>query len=343
VSLPAPRRETPAARRTFAERRESPDRDIRWIIGMVASLAIPAAITLATINAEADPQHADKEITPYGYTVSLLLFIVPILVLLAWRLVKGRGNPHHFRALMWASGAIAGIGFVLDLFFGYSFFTFPNATATLGIRLPAWSFESMSWVPSYLPIEEFGFYIFGALFVIAVYQWADADWLCDYTADDYTALAETHGGMLQVNWRALGIWCVLLALGFVVKKLGPVPEGLPGYFIFIMVLGVLPFFLFLHTIRKFVNWRAFAFAYVNLTLVSLLWEATLGVPYNWWNYHHKHMLGIKIFAWASLPVEAVLLWIVIAWDCIIAYELFRVFFHIDRPLKQAMLGTGTAA
>ena len=113
------------------------------------------------------------------------------------------------------------------------------------------------------------------------------------------------------------------------------------YFLFIMLIGFLPTVLFLETIAPFVNWRAFGFAYVNLTLISLIWEATLGVPYNWWNYRHDHMLGIKIPAWSSLPVEAVLLWLVVAWDCVIAYELFRVFFHMDRSVQDAMLGTGS--
>jgi hypothetical protein len=43
-------------------------------------------------------------------------------------------------------------------------------------------------------------------------------------------------------------------------------------------------------------------------------------------------------AWADLPMEAVLLWLVIAWDCIIAFELFRVYFHMDRPVRAALLG-----
>jgi hypothetical protein len=323
---------------TLAERRQHPGRDIAWILGMVASIAIPAAITLSTIGAPPDPADPGRDITPYGYTISLLLFVVPIAVMFAVRRRLGI-DPRHLRALIWSSGAIASVGFVLDLFFGHSFFTFPNAGATIGVRLPAWSFDELRWVPSYLPIEEFGFYVLGSLFVIALYQWADAEWLNDYSNDEYAELASSHRAILTVNWPSLPWWVGIVVLGFVVKRMGPYPDGLPGYFLFIAVLGLLPTFLFLHTIRTFVNWRAFAFAFVNLTLISLLWEATLGVPYNWWNYHHERMLGISIAAWSKLPLEAVLLWLIVAWDCIVAYELFRVFFHMDRRVRDAMLGT----
>jgi hypothetical protein len=329
---------SPTQTASFAARRQSPDRDIRWIMAMVGAIAVPAAITLATVRSEPDPLHPDRADSPYGYTVSLLLFALPILLLVVWR-VKQAPIKRHLRALLWASGVIASVGFLLDLVFGHTFFIFRNSAATIGLRLPAWSFTTMEWIPSYLPVEEFGFYILGSLFVLAVYQWADADWLCDYSVDDYLELANQHAAIMRVHWRSLIWWGALVVAGIAIKRLGPEPIGLPGYFIFIMVLGFLPSFLFLQTIRTFVNWRAFAFAYVNLTLISLLWEATLGVPYEWWNYNHSHMLGIKIFAWSALPIEAVLLWLVVAWDCIIAYEIFRVFFHMDRDVRAAMLGT----
>jgi len=305
---------------------------------MVASLAIPAAITLATVQDVAHPLHPDREHTKYGYTVSLLMFVFPSLLLLIWRIRNG-GDNRHLRALWWSGGVIAVVGFVLDLFFGYTFFVFPNPEATLQLRLSAWSFADRAWMPRYLPVEEFGFYILGSLFVVAMYMWADAEWLCDYEAEDYEALARSHRRILRINWWAMLWWFAFMLVGILFKRYGPVDHGFPGYFLFIMVLGFLPTVLFLHTIRTFVNWRAFGFAYGNLTLVSLLWEATLGVPYNWWNYNQSHMLGIRIAAWANLPIEAVLLWLVVAWDCIIAYEIFRVFFHMDRSIHDAMLGT----
>jgi hypothetical protein len=105
-----------------------------------------------------------------------------------------------------------------------------------------------------------------------------------------------------------------------------------------MTLGFLPTFLLLRGVAPFVNWRAFGFTYPILMLISVMWEATLGVPYDWWNYHHHQMLGIRFFAWSNLPLEAVLLWLVIAWDCILVYETFRVIGHMNRPVLEALFG-----
>ena len=313
----------------------SPTSDIKWILAMLLSLVVPAFLTLSTIRHH--PGSARPDSSPHGYTVSLLLFLIPVVNMYWWRYLHP-GGPHHRRALFWASGTIAALGFLLDFAFGYSFFVYPNELATLGIRLPAWSFADGRWIPNYLPIEEFGFYIFGAWFVLGVYVWADAMWLKDYHPDDFAALAHRKAKLIDVHWRSVGLVIALIALGIVAKKLGSSPEGFPGYYVFIMCIGFAPTVLLLNGLKDFVNWRAFAFAYGNLLLISLMWEATLAVPYGWWNYKEDQMLGIVVMAWSNLPIEAVLLWMVIAWDCIIAFELFRVVLHMDKPIAEAMLG-----
>lgn len=318
-------------------RKTDPGRDIRILLGMVVTLGLPAVMTLASIQARPEDALKDPNASRFGYTISLLLFLFPILVLFGLHLQAHKPNVHR-RALIWSSVAIASIGFVLDTVFGYTFFTFKNPYATLGIYLPSWDWAAMSWVSGYLPVEEFAFYILGALFTIAVYLWANDEWLADYDPDVHRDLCRAVPKLIHVSWGSLWIWLALLAAGIVFKRVGPHPEGFPGYFIFVMTLGFLPTFLFLRAISPFVNWRAFGFAFGILLLVSLIWEATLGVPYDWWNYHHDQMLGIKVRAWADLPMEAVLLWLVIAWDCIIAFELFRVYFHMDRPVRAALIG-----
>ncbi len=314
-----------------------PRRDIRDLLWMVAIIGLPAVCTLATIRTRPEHARSHPDPSPYGYTVSLLLFLFPVVVLSVIHLQRHKPNVHR-RALVWAAGAIASIGFVLDTVFGHAFFTFRNAGATLGIRLPAWDWSTSSWAPGYLPVEEFAFYVLGALFTIAVYLWANDEWLADYDPDARRDLARAVPKLVHVSWGALGTWLALLALGFAIKRLGPHPQGFAGYYLFVMTLGFLPTFLFLRATRAFVNWRAFGFAFGILLLVSLLWEATLGVPYDWWNYKDDQMLGIRVLAWSDLPVEAVLLWLVIAWDCIIAFEIFRIFFHMDRTVRGALLG-----
>jgi hypothetical protein len=323
-------------------RKTNPRSDIQAIIGMVLLIAIPAVLTLRTVHEKPGYAHSVVNPSPHGYTVSLLLFLFPVLVLGALHLQETKPVDHR-RALLWAAGAISLIGFVLDTFFGYAFFYFENSGATLGVRLPAWDWATMHWVPAYLPLEEFAFYVLGALFVITTYLWANDDWLSDYDPNMYRDQAKRVPRLLHISFKSVLVWAAFIGIGLLLKALGPEPHGFPGYFLFVMTLGFLPTFLFARAIAPFVNWRAFAFAFSILMLVSLIWEATLGVPYNWWNYHDQQMLGLRVLAWSALPLEAVLLWLVIAWDCIIAFELFRVYFHMERPVRDALLGTGKAA
>lgn len=317
-------------------RRATPRRDILIILSTVLVVALPAFLTLATVRSAPGVQPPD---TPLGYTVSLLLFLVPVLAVGVWHLWHPK-HPIHRRALLTAVLAITLIGVVLDFIFGYAFFTFPNPDATLGIRLPAWSFGEGRWIPDYLPLEEFGFYLFGALFVVAIYIWADLNWLPDYDFEDFETGARRVPRLVHFSPRALAFWIALLAAGLLYKKLGPhdAREGMPGYFIFQMVLGLLPNMLFVRSVWTFINWRAFGFAYGILLLVSLVWEATLGVPFGWWNYKGEQMLGIRITAWSDLPIEAVLLWLIVAWNCVIAYEIFRIYYHMGRRGREALFG-----
>ena len=90
---------------------------------------------------------------------------------------------------------------------------------------------------------------------------------------------------------------------------------------------------------NFVNWRAFSVSLLLLLFISLLWEATLGVPYMWWAYRPEQMLGFPLVAWGGTPVEELLLWTLAGWATVIFYETFRVIFYMERPkVRHAMLG-----
>lgn len=318
-------------------RHTNPWRDIFALFWMVVVIAIPAALTLHTIQVPPWRVHPEQNPSPYGYTVSLLLFLFPALVLGYLHMKKVKPVDHR-RALVWSAGVVALLGFVLDTFFGHSFFYFKNVGATIGVRLPAWDWAALHWVPAYLPVEEFAFYVLGAVCVITLYLWANDEWLRDYDPDVHRQKAKAVPRLVHISWGSVALWAGLVALGFVLKRFGPEPAGFPGYYLFLMTLGFLPAFIFLRAVGPFVNWRAFGFAFGLLVLVSLMWEATLGVPYDWWNYQDQQMLGFRVLAWSALPVEAVLLWLVIAWDCVIAFEIFRVFFHMERTVRAALLG-----
>ena len=53
---------------------------------MLAMIVIPASITFNTVRVPAKLDLANPDPTPYGYTWSLLLFIVPIVIIAFWLL-----------------------------------------------------------------------------------------------------------------------------------------------------------------------------------------------------------------------------------------------------------------
>jgi hypothetical protein len=63
--------------------RHSPDsRTSVWVVTvMLAMIILPATIALNTVRSPGKLQITESNPTPYGYTWSLLLFIVPILVI----------------------------------------------------------------------------------------------------------------------------------------------------------------------------------------------------------------------------------------------------------------------
>jgi len=108
----------------------SPRASCWLVLAMFGMLAVPAAITLHTVRASADNP------TPHGYTVSLLLFILPIIVIAFWFLPQ-EGIQVSKKAFWWTIALLFPLGALLDFFFAQYFFYFPNVQATLGIKAPA--------------------------------------------------------------------------------------------------------------------------------------------------------------------------------------------------------------
>src|SRR3954468_1638274 len=98
------------------------------VFAIAAALVIPATIALRTVVHPVVLQSGSDNPTPLGYTWSLLLFVVPIIALAAW--FARRPDLSFPRKAFWRTIAVlAPIGFVLDLLFGNTFFTFPNQHA----------------------------------------------------------------------------------------------------------------------------------------------------------------------------------------------------------------------
>ena len=108
-----------------------------WIVAaMLAIVAVPVGITLHTVKVPATILLSSSNPTPFGYSWSLLLFIIPILVIGGWFLPSEqvRIPKRAFWRTIWI---LVPIGFGLDFFFAHRFFEFKNSGATLGIGAPA--------------------------------------------------------------------------------------------------------------------------------------------------------------------------------------------------------------
>jgi hypothetical protein len=303
--------------------------DFKVLLGMVAALVIPFALTLRAIT-QSRPLVTDLAAnpSPLGYTWSLSLFIVPIIALTAW-LWQRKYNLVQKRAFWLTALLMSGCGILLDVFFGLSFFTFANRQAVLGPTFWGYSFAE-GWQKS-IPIEEIGFYVFGILAVLLVYVWGDEFWFGAYNVDDGPRRGMRLREMVSIHPGSAIFGIALFGLGWLFKKFGPHPwhEGFPGYFLFLTAVAITPSILFFPVANPYVNWRAFSLAFLFILLLSLFWEATIAVPYQWWGYQPRRMLGLMLNGFSGLPVEAPLLWLAVAWGTIIVYETIYTLLFID--------------
>lgn len=310
-----------------------------WVVvAMMLAIALPAGITLHGVHAPAVPAYRPgTNPTPFGYTTSLLLFLVPSVVILVWFWRQ----PNHaierrsfLVTLIWSLVT----GFGLDLFFGNTFFVFPNPQATLGLRVPGLD-PGRGW-PVSIPIEEFAFYVLGFVTILLTYVWSNAYWYRAYAVDDLAGRAGRTPRLLRLHWRASGTVALLLACGVAYKYLGPHPDhaGFPGYLTFLLVVAALPSLLLFDSAKPLINWRALGFTAFGILLISLIWEVTLAIPFGWWGYREPMMVGVLIRAWGGLPIEAVLVWLAATWGTVVLYESVRLYQHMDRPVRRALFG-----
>ena len=311
----------------------SPRRSAWIVAAMLGIVAVPMGITLLAVKVPATVVITSSNPTPYGYSWSLLLFIIPIAVIGGWFLPSEdvRISKRAFWRTIWT---LVPIGFGLDFFFASRFFHFQNANATLKILAPA--------IGGGVPVEEYVFYFTGFLAVLLIYVWLDEYWLVAYNVPDYQGEAQQISRILRFHPASVIVGLALIAVAILYKKLrSPVPEGFPGYFTVLVMGGMIPSASLFQTARRFINWRAFSLTIFMILLISLFWEATLAVPYQWWTYQQNAMLGLFVGAWAGLPIEAVLVWIAVTYGTTIVYESVKVWQASGKPAKNAFLGQST--
>jgi hypothetical protein len=302
-----------------------------WLVLLMLLLvAVPAGITLHAVLVPAVLQIPSANPTPYGYTWSLLLFIVPVIVIGCWLLPNERVRVPR-RAFWRTIWILVPIGCGLDFFCAHRFFTFTNAGATLGISAPA--------IGGGVPVEEYIFYFTGFLAVLLIYVWASEYWMAAYNVQDYAGEAGLLGRLLKFHPASLIAGLALVAAAILYKKLrSPAPEGFPEYFTVLVLGGMVPSMILFPNVRRFINWRAFSLTIFMILLISMFWEATLAVPYGWWDYQPRAMMGLFIGAWAGLPVEAVFVWIAVTYGTTMVYEAMKIWQTSGKRARPAFLG-----
>jgi hypothetical protein len=314
-------------------------------------LAAPAAITLHRVRVPAVVDVTVSNPSPYGYTVSLLLFVVPILVIGGW-LVPQDSVKISRNSFLITMSLLIPLGVLLDFFFAHLFLKFPNPAATLGIPAPALGpctnchiflgTQSHIIVGS-VPIEEYIFYFTGFIAVLLLYVWLDEYWLAAYNVPSLAPKRSTFQRLLRFHPESL-VWAIILIVGSIVVRTiydhahSTQPAGFPGYFIFLVVAALGPSTALFPAAMPVVNWRAFSLIMFVMLLTSLLWEATLGVPYGWWGYQPSQMMGIFVTAWNYLPVEAICVWLVVSFQTIIVYEVVKRWQSSGKKARHAFLG-----
>ena len=300
----------------------------RLVLAMLGMIALPAALTLHTVRAPASGV-APIDSTPYGYTVSLLLFVVPVFVIGFW-FVPQEGVKISKKSFWRTIVLLFPVGAALDFFFARSFFRFPNAGATLRITAPA--------LGGGVPVEEYLFYFAGFVAVLLMYIWLDEYWLAAYSIPSSARARAEFDRLLCFHPQSL-VWAVLLiGAASLYRWIFVKQPGFPGYFTFLVAAALVPSTALLPSAMPVINWRAFSLTMFNILLTSLLWEATLAVPHGWWDYQDAAMIGVRITAWSRLPIEAVFLWIAVTYATVIVYEVVRRWQASGKKIKHALIG-----
>lgn len=310
-----------------------------WIVvAMLAMIAVPVGITLRTLQKPAIISLTDPNPTPFGYTWRLSLFLIPIFVIACW-LLPGAGVHVPKRSFWRTILILVPLGFALDFFLANRFFVFPNSGATLGIGAPA--------LGGSVPIEEYIFYLSGFVVVLLIYVWLDEYWLAAYNVPDYNSAGGAGSNrppLLRFHARSLIVGGVLLGVAVLYKKFrSPYPEGFPEYFAVLVFGGLVPSMAFFPAACRFINWRALSMSIFIMLLISMFWEATMALPYGWWGYQPNKMMGLFVGAWAGLPIEAVTVWIAVAYGTTIVYEVVKIWQYSGKTARHAFLGNHNGA
>jgi len=319
-------------------------RTVAFILGMIV---LPAALTLGRVRVPAVVDVSAPNPSPYGYTVSLLLFIVPTVAVGGW-LVPRDGVRVSKKSFVRTIALLFPLGAALDFFFAQLFLKFPNPDATLRIPAPALGGGGSGHIfigsPNHViigsvPIEEYVFYLTGFVTILLLYIWLDEYWLAAYSIPGDDPVRGGFERLLRFHPDSVLLAAILIGAAIVYRHhFLPSQPGFPGYFTFLVIGALGPSAVLLPAALPVINWRAFSLTLFVILLMSVLWEATLGVPYGWWGYQPAQMMGLNITAWNYLPIEAICVWIAVTYQTVIVYEIVKRWQSSGKKLHHALLG-----
>lgn len=302
------------------------------LLGMIGILVLSGWLATRSIHIEQRPLNPATNPSPYGYTWSLALFAVPMAVLGTW-VLRFHPVPSARKAFLLTIAILVPLGFGLDIFFGLTFFKFPNPEATLGINLPGYRY-GQGWAMA-IPFEEFVFYASGFVTILLVYIWSEAVMFPEFTLEESYRVPRVFGRLRNsfLTWMIVG--AMLFGLSLLIRNTGDRADagGFPGYFLFLVVGSVIPSGACSPVAFPVINWRAMTVTYLFILLISMFWEASLGVPYQWWDYQPSQMMGIHFKPFCNLPLEAVLVWTFATWTTVIIYETLLTAKITGRGLR----------
>lgn len=300
-------------------------------VGMLAVVILPAALTLHTVRQSMVRTDLPQNVSPYGYSISLLLFLVPSIAIVAWFFSQTQLKISK-RAFTWSIALLFPAGVALDFFFARYFFVFPNAGATLGIRAPA--------LGGGVPVEEYIFYLAGFMTTLLLYIWLDEYWFGLYSVPSDAAERVNFDRLLRFHPGSIMLAVALIGAGVAYQRVfAPQPAGrFPGYWVFLVLVSLLPSSVLLPTARPVINWRALSLTLFVMLVTSLLWEVTLALPYGWWNFREQQMIGVRVTAWCYLPIEEVYVWIGVSYSSVIVYEIVKRWKASGRSARDAFVG-----
>jgi hypothetical protein len=293
---------------------------IDWLLAMLLSWAIPLEVLGWKVS----------------YFTSLWFWLVPVVLLLPRLFFETDAGGRRRRAFWGAALFTFVAGLVLDFVLGRFILRF-NSDTSIYIRLLG---------P--IPIEEVFFYLLGGMAIVLVYVWADEYWMHRYNVRQRRANDELFGPnfrLIEFSTGAFSLALILIGCGIALKwAITGTAWPPPYYFTFLVTIAVAPAVAIYRPMKDVVNWRAFSFTCLYVLVTSCIWEVTLGIPRKWWWYREPPaVIGWYVGPFGSLPerpypIEALIVWFVICFDAIFAFEFLKAVAYERRPLRKATLG-----